>query len=280
MGAGSSGPRPRWGRGEAAQAYGAAGRAGWLGRWRREPWPPPRSGPGVSGERGPGSGPGHERAALASPSRGARPRTSPWRGSRTTSCWWRSGRTRAVSAGPAAEGCGRRAGAGRPGRVSRGGGRRALGQSRGHVRRAGRGRRASAGVVRGTCRAGVPGRGSGRGGLPEDSRAARDGEPNLPTTLGTEPGQAELWRGPGRWEGPDSLGLPAPGWVGRAVCALADCRGLCLQGHGSFGCQPLLGPPVPLVWSPSVWGVSGPGGLARCSGGGGCKDCEEAVLGL
>ena len=40
---------PFRGRGEGAQAHGAAGRAGGLGRWRREAWWPPRTYPGASG---------------------------------------------------------------------------------------------------------------------------------------------------------------------------------------------------------------------------------------
>lgn len=96
-----------------------------------------------------------------------------------------------------------------------------------------------AGAVAGTCEAGGPrpsrqregrlghlpgwGPGSGRSGRPEESRAVRHGEPNLPTALRAEPGQAELWRGPGRWEGP-RLGLPSPSWVGWALSALADRR--------------------------------------------------------
>lgn len=94
-----TGPRLH-GRGRTAQAHGAPGRAGWLGRWRRKPWPAAlqRSGPGVSQVCSLGPAPGHERAAIESSSRGARLRPLPWRGSRTTSCWWRSGRTRAVSA--------------------------------------------------------------------------------------------------------------------------------------------------------------------------------------
>lgn len=36
----------------------------------------------------------------------------------------------------------------------------------------------------------------------------RHGEPNLPTTLRAEQGQAELWRGPGRWEGPETARPP------------------------------------------------------------------------
>lgn len=65
------------GAGKGAQAHDASGRAGWLGRWRREPYPAPRlNGPGVPGVRGPGPGPGHERASPEFPSRGARPRPS------------------------------------------------------------------------------------------------------------------------------------------------------------------------------------------------------------
>ncbi|XP_013366856.1 PREDICTED: myotubularin-related protein 5 isoform X3 [Chinchilla lanigera] len=65
------------GAGRGAQAHDAAGRAGWLGRWRRKPCPAPRrNGPGASGVCGPRPRPGHERASLEFPSRGARPRPS------------------------------------------------------------------------------------------------------------------------------------------------------------------------------------------------------------
>lgn len=105
------GPARRSSGASCAGARRAGGRrAGrWLGRWRRGPWRPRRVGPGQAVRRGPGRGPGHERAALASP------RLSPWRGSRTTSCWWRSGRTRAVSGGRAGPGRAGRAGQGRAG---------------------------------------------------------------------------------------------------------------------------------------------------------------------
>lgn len=156
--------------------------------------------------------------------------------------------------------------------VSRRGGTGAPGQSLGHVRRAGRGRRADARVVRGTCRAGVRGRGSGRGG---PSEAVRYGELNLPTKLRTEPGQAELWHGPGRWEGPETARPPGSQLGGMGPLCLGRLPG----SSASRGTDPSLASPSSdpqCLWSGAsalpVWDVLGPGGLVGCRRGVEFKD--------
>lgn len=141
------------------------------------------------------------------------------------------------------------------------------------------------GAVAGTCEAGGPrppgqhegrpehlpgwGRGSGRGGLSEDSRAVRHGEPNLPITLRTEPGQAELWRGPGRWEGPEKARPPGSQLGGMGPLCLGRLPGSSAsRGTDISLASPSFDPRC--LWSGAsalpVWDVSGPGGMQKRGG--------------
>lgn len=98
----------------------------------------------------------------------------------------------------------------------------------------------------------------------------RHGEPNLPTALRAEPGQAELWRGPGRWEGPEPARPPLSRLGGMGPLCLGRPPG----GSASRSTDPSLASPSSdpqCLWSeasaPPVWDVSGQGGLVGCRRG-------------